>query len=341
MSPLLNQIMERPDPVLSNIVIAHERPEVVGHRLAPVVPVVQRRFKFAEFDRSMRRRPPQTRRADHARANETNFGFRFRDAEVEEHALDFPFSKKEKEEFDKLGGAAGAAALFNLEREGVLHTEGQLQLSREETIATRLRANSIPGEVTAAGAKWDLDTTNIPAVARRARKSIWDRTRKTMNTVLLPWNAHEVAMWSPSTREFLGQSTAQFVSEEMLKRIFQVENIVIGAEYVDVGLNPDPFAAPTFADVWGNDAIFCHVAPEALRSTRRPDSFAYTFRYALTNLDSASDGAIAAAIQGVDSSMPVTAWYEPGRESHFRRVKYEEKTMVINSEMGYVAREVL
>lgn len=328
-----------PDPVLSHIVIGYDEPNVVGHKLAPVVPVVERTFKFAQRDRSMRRRPPQTRRADHARANETNFGFRLRTGETEEHALDFPFSEKEKEKYDRLNGPARAAAIFSLERDGVLHTEGQLQMAREERIATILRDNSIPGEVIAAGSKWGDAATDIPTMVRRARASIWNRARKIMNTVLLPWNAHEVAMWSPSMREFLGQNTPQFVSEEMLKRIFQVENVVIGAEYLDVGLNPDPEAAPIFQDVWGNDAIFCHVAPEALRSTRRPDSFAYTFRYALTNNDGVA--ATLAGVQGSDASMPVTGWYEPGRESHFRRVKYEELTQVINPDLGYVFREVV
>jgi hypothetical protein len=336
--PTYEEVMQRPDPVLSNIVISHELPNVVGTEIAPVVVTLERSFKYPEFDNSMRRPAPDTRRADSARANETDFNFRFRNADVEEHALDFPFSDKKKQEYDKLGPRVGAAALFNLERDGVMHAEGQLQMSREARIADTVRDASVPGEAIAGTSKWGDPAADIPQQARTARKAIWDAERKVMNTALLPWNAYDAAMWSPSMREFLGQNTAQFVTEEMMKRIFQVDNIVIGAEYMDVGMNPDTFAAPVYEDVWGTDAIFCHVAPENLRTLRgRPDSFAYTIRYGLTN----NESAMVAAVQGNDASIPVSGWYEPGRESHFRRTKYEEKTQLINRNLGYILKDVI
>lgn len=342
------QILGRPDPILSNLVIGHENAEVVGHRIAPVIPVLDRKGKYPHFDRSSMRRPPETRRAPHGRANETEFGWIWRDFDLEEHALSFVYEDKERQEYERIGDRMAAAQLFNMERDGVLHTEDQLKLGREENIANRLRDNSIPGEAVTSGGgttgsvegKWDEAATDIPTFARKARQEIYRKTRKIMNTVLLPWFAYDVAMWSPSMREYLGDSSPQFVDDAMLRRIFQVENVIIGAASIDIGMNPDPTVTPTFEDVWGNDVIFCYVAPNP--AGRRTESFAYTFRYALNNNDTSGDSADQlAAAQGEDRSMPVMGWFEPGTHSHYREVSYEEKTHVISPDCGYVFREVL
>lgn len=341
-------ILGRPDPILSTLAIQHENAEVVGHQMAPVIPVIDRKGKFPHFDRSSMQRPPETRRAPHGRANETEFGWIWRDFDLEEHALSFPYEDKERQEYERLGDRMGAAQLFQLERDGVIHTEDQLQLGREETIAAKLRDNSIPGEAVTAGGgttgavtgKWDEAATDIPAFGRKARLEIYRKSRKVMNTALLPWFAHDVAMWSPSMREYLGQNTPQFVDEAMLRRIFQVQNVIIGAASVDVGMNPDPIVTPTFEDVWGNDVIFAYVDPASSgQRSRRSESFAYTFRYALNNND--DPAAMMPAAQGEDRSMPVQAWYENGTHTHYREVSYEEKTQVVSPDCAYVYREVL
>lgn len=326
----------RPDPVLSSIAIAHEVPDLVGHDLAPIVPVTDSSGKFPVFDRL--RKPPQTLRAPRGRANETDFAMNLRPYDLESHMLNFVYEDREKREYEKMNSAVGAAELFNMERDGIIHTEGQLQMGRESNIATKLRANAIPGEVVAADAKWNLDATNIPAFAMRAKLSIYQRTRRVMNTVMLPFLADHYARLSPSVKSFLGANSAQFVNEEMLKQVFQVRNVLIGSAAVDIGMNPDPNADPVYEDVWGNDVIFAYVDPTPPGSrTKRNESFAYTFRYALLNNETQA----LAAVQGTDQSMPVTAWYEADRKSNVRGVEYEEKTHVVSSGCGYVVREVL
>lgn len=326
----------RPDPVLSTIAISHAEPGLVGHDLAPIVPVVDSKGQFPVFDRL--RRPPQTLRAPRARANETDFAVAKRPFDLESHMLNFVYEDREKREYEKMNNVIGAAELFNMERDGILHTEGQLQFGREANIAARLRANPIPGEVVAAGSKWNLDGTNIPAFAMRAKLSIFQRTRRIMNTVMLPFLADHHARLSPSVKSFLGANSAKFVDEEMLKAVFQVEHVLIGSAAVDIGMNPDPLADPVYEDVWGNDVIFAYVdqSPGGARS-KRNESFAYTFRYALLN----NEAQALAAVQGNDQSMPVTAWYEPDRKSNVRGVEYEEKTHLVSSGCGYVVREVL
>lgn len=335
----VKDILGRPDPILSNLVIGHENAEVVGHQLAPVIPVIDRKGQYPHFDRSSMKRPPETRRAPHGRANETEFGWTWRNFDLEDHALSFPFEDIEKQEYERIGSRMGAAQLFQLERDGVLHTEDQLKLGREETIATKLRDISIPGEATAAGTKWDAAATDIPSVARRARQAIYTKTRKIMNTVLLPWFVYDTTMWSPSMREYLGTATAQFVDDAMLRRIFQVQNVIIGAASVDVGMNPDPRVTPIFEDVWGNDVIFAYIAQNP--AGRRTESFAYTFRYSLNNNMAADTSTQMSAAQGSDQSLPVLGWFEPGTHTHYREVSYIERTQVVSPDCAYIVREVL
>lgn len=339
--PTRNDIRgDRPDPILSNLVIAHELPGLVGHRQAPVIPVTDSKGKYPVFDRT--RRAPQTRRAPRARANETDFSFALRDFDMESHALNFVYADEEVREFRRMGGQVGALEIFNLEREGVLHTERQLQGGREANIAARLRANAIPGEVAAAGAKWSNPDTDLRAYSRRAALSIWQRTRKVMNTVSLPFMANFHAINNNTLRNLLGVGSEQFVTEELIKKAFNVQNVLYANASVDVGMNPDPLAEPVYEDVWGTDVIFSYVDPDAFAgntsaASRYRESFAYTFRYALLN----NEGADIAAIQGQDQSMPVRAWRESDRKSEVRMVEYEEKTHVVSPGCGYVVREAV
>ena len=158
-----------------------------------------------------------------------------------------------------------------------------------------------------------------------------------MNTVLLPFAVDDIVLWAPSMKEYLGGNERKFVDVELIKRIFRVENVITAAAVYNqggdgIGNNPPP----DFADVWERDVIFCYVNPNGT-PTRREMSFAYNFRYGLTN----NEGATPSPVQGEDQSMPVTAWYDANTETHLRRVKYREKARVVSPACGYVVREAI
>lgn len=332
--PTYQEVMQRVDPVMSQIVIGHENQDTVGHRLAPVVPVNDRKGQYPEWGWESFNLPGDTIRAPRTKADAADFRFRWRDYDLEEHARDFEYEEKEKQEYERLGARVGAAELFNMERDGVTFTEDQLQLGREYKMGQKLRSNSVPGETLASGARWDAAGTDIPLAARFARNEIRRKTGKIMNTVLLPFDVDDVVMWSPSVKDFLGGNERKFVDEELLKRVFRVENVITAAMIYNLGTEENPL----LTDIWGKDAIFAYVdpTPSGSRSKRR-QSLAYTFRYALTNNETARP----AAVQGQDRSMPVTAWYDPNTETHIRRVKYEEKTQLVSPPCGYVFRGVI
>ncbi|MDP9475080.1 MAG: hypothetical protein M3R38_05210 [Actinomycetota bacterium] len=332
--PTFNEVMQRPDPVLSQIVIGHENEDTVGHQLAPVIPVNDRKGQFPKWGMETFNLPGDTIRAPRTKADAADFKVSWFPYNLEEHARDFEYEEKEKQEYARLGERVGAAELFNMERDGVMFTEDQLQLGREKKQGDLLRSNAIPGETLAVGARWDVNTTDIPAAARFARKEIRRKTGKIMNTVLLPFDVDDVVMWHPTVKEYLGTATRQFVDLDLIRRVFRVENVITAAMIYNLGTED----APNLVDIWGKDVIFAYVdpAPQGQRSQRR-QSLAYTFRYARTN----NEAATPSPVQGEDQSMPVLAWYDPNTETHIRRVKYEEKTQIVSANCGYVFRGVI
>ena len=338
--PTYNEIQSA-DPVLSNIVITHENQDTVGEQLAPTIPVEDREGKFPKWGLDAFKLEEDTLRAPRTKANAVDFGYTWLPFDMEEHALDFEYEEKERQKYMRLGERAGAAELFNLERDGVKSTEDRLQLRREKRTGDRLRSNEIPGEVLSGTSMWDNAAADIPAMARAARNAIRAATGKIMNTVLLPFDVDDVVLWHQSMKDFIGTANAQFVDIDLIRRIFRVQNVITAAMVYNQGTE----AVPDFMDVWGKDVIFAYVAPgspnpavpgdtaQRVRS-RREMSLAYNFRYGRTN----NEAATPAPIQGSDQSLPVTAWYDQNTETHIRRVKYEEKVHVVAPGCGYVYR---
>ena len=328
--PEYNVIMQRPDPVLSSIVIAHENEDAVNEQLVPVINVDDRKGKFPKWGLDAFRLESDTRRAPRTKANAVDFGYDWMPFDLEEHALDFEYEEKEKQEYDKIGGGA----LFNMERDGVKSTEDRMQLRREKRAGDRVRSNEVPGEVLGSAVRFDQSGTDIPAYGRKARREIRRRTGKIMNTLLLPYEVDDVILWSPSVKNFIGANSPQFVDIELLKRIFRVETVITASMMYNQGTD----LAPEFMDVWGKDPIFAYVNRGPNPSPRQ-QSLAYNFRYGKTNNEAATPAAVNTG-NGY-AGMPVTAWYDANTETHIRRVKYEEKIHVVSPGCGYVFREAI
>lgn len=337
--PTFNEISPA-DPVLSTIVVSHENEDTIGERIAPTIPVEDRAGQYPKWGYDAYKLE-ETRRAPRTKANAVDFGYTWQSFDIEEHALDFEYEEKERQKYARLGARAGAAALFNLERDGVKSTEDRLQLRREKRTGDVLRGLEAPGQTLAAAARWDQAGVDIPAYSRQARSAIRAASGKIMNTVVLPYDVDDIVLWHQSVKNYIGTASAQFVDVELIKRIFRVENVLTAAMVLNQGTEE----VPDFADVWGKDVIFAYVAPGTpvagtpgtVMRSRREKSFAYNFRYGMTNNETATP----APMQGEDQSMPVTAWYDQNTETHIRRVKYEERVHIVDPGCGYVFREAI
>ncbi|QIN79603.1 hypothetical protein GBA65_14940 [Rubrobacter marinus] len=331
--PTYNEIQPA-DPILSNIVIQHKNNQAVNRQLAPVILVDDREGQFPKWGLEAFDLEEDTLRAPRTKANAVDFGYTMMPYDMEEHALDFEYEEKERQKYERMGERIGNAALFNMERDGVISTSDRLQLRREKRAGDRLRSNEVPGEVLGAAVRFDQAGTDIPAYARFARNQINRRSGMIMNTVLLPYEVDDIVLWSPSVKAFLGGDERKFVDIELIKRVFRVENVITASMKYNMGTHQ----APEFADVWGKDVVFAYVNPAAPdQRTKYQQSLAYTFQYGRTN----NEAATPAPVQGQDQSMPVTAWYDQNTETHIRRVKYEEKIRIVDPGCGYVFREAI
>lgn len=332
--PTYQEVQNRPDPVLSQIAIGYANEDPVGGEMVPTVPVLDRKGKYPKWGLEAFRLQ-QTRRAPRTKANATDFAVTWEPYNLEEHALDFEYEEKERQEYERIGQATGnSAALFNMERDGVRMTESQLQLGREKRTGDRLRSNEVPGELLTGTAQWTDSASDPVAQSRVARREIRRASGKRMNTMLIPSDPEDILLDHPVVKSFLGQNTEQFVDEALLRRIFRVENIIIASQVLNLGTDE----VPEFFDVWGRDVIFAYINQNPSPS-QLDMSLAYNFRYGRTNNEEATM-ATGAGVGG-DASMPVTAWYDQNTETHIRRVKYEEKVHIVAPGCGYVLREVI
>lgn len=331
--PTIEEIQQRPDPVLSQIAIGYRNEDAVGDKVVPVVPVQDRKGKYPKWGTESFR-IPQTRRAPRTKANATDFKVTWEPYNLEQHALDFEYAKEEREEYERAARANGNnSALFNMERDGVKITEDQLQLGREKRTGDRLRSNEVPGELLASSDKWTASGSDPVAMSREARRQIRARTGKRMNTMLVPSDPEDVLLDHPVVKTYIGQNSPQFVDEALLKRIFRVENIIVASQVFNMGTDEDP----EFFDVWGRDVIFAYINQNPSPSQLEM-SLAYNFRYQEPASSGGGSNDTAGASAG---SLPVLAWYDNNTETHIRRVKYEEKIQVVSPGCGYVFREVI
>lgn len=333
--PEITDIQQRPDPVLSQIAVGYKNEDAVGDRVVPVVRVQDRKGKYPKWGVESFRLP-ETRRSPRSKANATDFKVTWVPYDMEQHALDFEYSKEEREEYDRIGRATNnGSALFNMERDGVKVTEDQLQLGREKRTGDRLRSNEIPGELLTGTAQWTSSGSNPVEQSREARRQIRAATGKRMNTMLVPSDPEDVLLDHPVVKSYIGDNGPQFVDEALLKRIFRVDNIIVASQVYNVGTEE----APEFFDVWGRDVLFAYInqnpGPSQLEM-----SLAYNFRYDEGQIGAGSAGSNDTAGQ-TSGTLPVLAWYDNNTETHIRRVKYEEKIQIVAPGCGYVLREVL
>jgi len=312
--PTYTEIQQRPDPVLGRIALGYKNEDAVNERIVPVVNVTDRKGKYPSWGLESFR-IQDTRRAPRTKANATDFKVTWLPYDLEEHALDFEYEDKEKEEYEKIG----PRALFNMERDGVKTTEDQLQLGREKRAGDLLRDVSLPGVTLAGTAQFNDYTNSDPvAIARQARRAIRRATGKIMNTVLLPFDVDDVLLEHPKLKGFIGTQNEQFVTEDLIRRVFRVQNVITASQIYNLGTDE----APVFADVWGRDIIFAYVNTNP-RPNQRELSFAYNFRYR------------------ADDGNPALRWRDNNTETNIVRLKYEEKIRIVAPGAGYVVREAI
>ncbi|KVG08403.1 hypothetical protein [Burkholderia thailandensis] len=254
------------DPVLTNLAIGYTNAEFIGQTLMPVVEVEKEGGKIPKFGKESFRLY-QTERALRAKSNRMNpEDIGSVDVNLDEHDLEYPIDYREDQE-----------SAFPLEQAAVQTATDAIQLRREKMIAD-LSQN--PSSY-AAGNKKQLSATekftaansDPVGVIEDGKEAIRTKIGRRPNTMVIGASAYKTLKAHPQLIEKIKYSMKGIVTVDLLKEIFEVENIAVGeAIYAD--------DKDRFTDIWGANIVLAYVPLQRGAQQRTPyePSYGYTLR---------------------------------------------------------------
>lgn len=240
------------DPALSNVSVKYTNSQFIADMVYPVVPVAKQTGKYYIYDKANLRQD-KTNRAIGAPSNEVSFGLSTDTFSCDDHALkDFVA--------DEVVDQAEVALDPLIDTTEFL-TE-KLLLDREIALAAILASTSIMTQnTTLSGTSQWSDYTNSDPIGdvRTARTTIHTNTFKKPNTLVLGKPVFDMLIEHPAIIERIKYSQLGVVSAELLARVFQLEQVLVG----EAGSNTAAEGqTDVLAYVWGKHAVVAYIAPK-------------------------------------------------------------------------------
>ena len=255
------------DPALSNVSIKYTNDSFIADLVFPVIKVNKQTGKYYVYDKA-NLRVDATARAAGSGANEIDLGLSTVSFACDDHALKSFVADEIQDQAE--------AALNPLVDETETITE-KLMLDRELTLATMLADTAqVTQNTTLSGTTQWSDYSNSDPIGdvRTARTTVHSTTFKKPNTLILGKQTYDQLCEHPAIIERVKYSQLGVVTAELLARIFQVQNVLIG----EAGRNTAAEGATdSLSYVWGKHAWVCYIAPKVTPKTL---TFGITFTYA-------------------------------------------------------------
>jgi Phage major capsid protein E len=257
------------DPVLSTYARGYANQEFIAQRIAPAADVPSRSNRQIRFGKDGFRRL-NTRRAPGAPVLTVQYGFASDPVSLVQDALQGLVPVETAEEASRVPG-------INMGQMAVKMVLDQLDLGLEIDTATLLRAPTLyaaSNKVTLAGTdQWsDYAASDPKADVKEAREAIRRQIGRYPNKLTLGAAVFSVLTDHPKVKEQFKYTSSDSITEAMLARYFEVDEVLVGkAIYLPDGTADN--AAAT--DVWGKDAILAYVPTGG---NWMVPSFAYTYR---------------------------------------------------------------
>lgn len=254
------------DPVLGNVSIAYSNDTYIADRIFPVVQVGKQSGKYYLFDKtslalsdSLRAAGSPSNEVEHAYSTDTYF--------AEDHALK-EFVPDEVQDQTDPGIDVLSDATENV-------TE-RILVGKENELATMLTDTAqVTQNTTLSGtAQWsDYANSDPIGDVRTGRSTIQGQMFRKANTLLLGQQVFDVLVDHPDIVERVKYSALGVITEELLARVFQVEQVIVGGAGKNTGTEG---AADALSYVWGKNAILLYVPT---RAGMRQPAAGYTFTY--------------------------------------------------------------
>ncbi|RQY11172.1 major capsid protein [Burkholderia stagnalis] len=254
------------DPVLTNLAIGYTNAEFIGQSLMPIVEVEKEGGKIPKFGKESFRLY-NTERALRAKSNRMNpEDLGAVDIVLDEHDLEYPIDYREDQE-----------SAFPLEQAAVQTVTEAIQLRREKMVAD-LAQN--PNSYTSGNKKQLSATEKFTAansdpvgVVEDGKEAIRTKIGRRPNTMVIGASAYKTLKAHPQLIEKIKYSMKGIVTVDLLKEIFEVDNIAVGeAIYAD--------DKDRFTDIWGANIVLAYVPLQRNSQQRTPyePSYGYTLR---------------------------------------------------------------
>lgn len=254
------------DPILSEHARGYKQPGLIGTALFPRASVPQYGGKVIEFDKSAFRLY-NVKRAPGGPTKRIQFGYDGKPYAIVPGALDAQVPQEWMRDASQVPGIDLATRAVNT----VLRA---MALNHEyECAQIALNAANYDGDhkVSLVGAdRWTGADSDPSKDIETGKEAVADSIGIEPNTLMLSRKALSGLKYHPKLIERMKYTSVSSITIEMLKNIWEIENIVIGAARVATGAND------TFGDVWGKDVWLGYVSESSSPNNEEP-SFGYTY----------------------------------------------------------------
>ena len=263
------------DVPLSNISIKYTNDNFIADKVFPILKVGKMTGLYYVYDKA-NLRPDISDRSLGAPSAETGQGMTTKGTYIcTDHALHawVPFQIQEQAD----------VALNPLIDETEALTE-KLMISKEKALATIITSGSNITQYTALSStsQWsDYSNSDPIGDIRTARITIHKATFKRPNTIVMGKEVFDALCDHPQIIERIKYSQLGVVTEELMARVFNVDQILVG----DAGYNSaNEGQNDSLSYIWGKNAIVCYIAPTIrLKEVTLGHTVTYGVRQVLRN----------------------------------------------------------
>lgn len=296
------------DPALSNVSIKYTNQVFIADMVFPVLKVAKQTGKYYVYDKA-NLRIDKTARAAGSGANEVDHNATTSSFACDDHALkEFVADEIQDQADDALNPLVDATE----------NVTEKLMLDRENTLATMLTDTAqVTQNTTLSGTSQWSDYSNSDPIGdvRTARTTIHAATFRKPNTLILGKQVFDMLIEHPQIIERIKYSQLGVVTTELLARLFQVEQVLVGEAGANTAAEGQ---TDSLSYIWGKHAVVAYIAPKVSLKTL---TLGLTFTY---------------------SQRIVKRWRDEDREGTYVRIgndNYVQKIVAVGA--GYLVKNAI
>lgn len=263
MNPGQNRVV---DPILSEHARGYRQAGMIGAALFPRASVAMYGGQVIEFGKEAFRLY-NVKRAPGGATKRIEFGYQGKSFSIVPGALEAKVPAESMRDATQVPGIDLASRATNT----VLRAMALNHEYECAQIALNASNYGVDNKVTLAGAsRWTGADSDPSKDIETAKEAVADGIGIEPNTLMLSRKAFSALKYHPKLIDRMKYTSVSSITIEMLKNIWEIDNIVVGAARVATGVND------TFGDVWGTDAVLAYVSESSSPNNEEP-SFGYTY----------------------------------------------------------------